>query len=36
MIIERVDLNEAVGRIDYLGRDNVNIRVGDLVMATTL
>lgn len=35
LIIERVDLNEAVGRVDFLGRD-VSVREGDLVMATTL
>ena len=36
LIIERVDQNEAVGRIDFLGRANVDVRVGDLVLATTL
>lgn len=37
MILERVDQNEAVGRIDYLGRQGqVEVRSGDLVMASSL
>jgi len=37
LILERVDQNESIGRVDYLGRrGQVEIRAGDLVMASTL
>jgi predicted nucleic acid-binding Zn-ribbon protein len=37
MILERVDQNEAVGRVDFLGRKGqVDVRAGDLVMASAL
>lgn len=37
LVLERVDENEAVGRVDYLGRrDQVVIQQGDRVIASTL
>lgn len=37
LVLERVDQNESIGRVDYLGRrGQVEIRAGDLVMASTL
>ena len=34
VILERVDENESVGRVDFLGRTGVDIRVGDRVRPT--
>jgi chromosome segregation ATPase len=34
IILQRVDENESVGRVDFLGRGGVDIRVGDRVLPT--
>ncbi len=34
VILERVDENESVGRVNFLGREGVDIRVGDRVLPT--
>lgn len=34
LILERVDENESVGRVDFVGRTGISVRVGDLVLPT--